>query len=111
MNLTTWYKDTFAVHRPDNTVDDGGAVTNNYAITSGQIGFFHSLSKSETVELSKMKINASYRLYCTNTVDIINKDRIVFDGKNYEVKDFVKFDSNKVVEKHQEILLEFESAV
>lgn len=105
VGMQKYFKSGIVVERYTETRDDFGGIVEAWVTHLEIEGRIRPLSGNERLASSKETLFANYRLYC-NVADIKNTDRVVYDGKTYNIKfvadpmDFGRFlqvDLEKVV--------------
>lgn len=96
-------RDIFFVLEKTDDTDDGGALNSRDYVEHANSGLLIPKTGREKIANEKVELEFDFVLYCDYNIEVDEKNKIMSDGKLYEIVYVAKFNFGNAP--HQEILL------
>lgn len=105
--ITKYFTQDFDIERSTPVPNAWGNEEDSFATVSSEKGFIQPVSGAEAITNGREEGTELFTLFCGVTVDIRGGDRVVYDGKTFQVKQTQDPVGSGIsnVQSHQEINL------
>tara|TARA_R110000744_G_scaffold106775_1_gene203156 strand:+ start:3311 stop:3649 length:339 start_codon:yes stop_codon:yes gene_type:complete len=96
-------RSAIAIERLTLGTDAIGGNSQSWATNKSLKAFIKPMSGGEYLHSQRLEARLSHRIYIRYTADILNTDRVVYNGRNFQIRAIINIEErNKWIELHCE---------